>query len=117
MKFQIVFLFLILNVSLIFCQDIETGLVAYYPFDGHAMDQSGNNLNGTINGAIPVSDRFGVPNAAMSFDGLDDYIEVADNDLLDFGTGPIAVSLWMRSSLPNGGPQMLFQKGDSIPKK
>lgn len=98
-----------------FSQDIESGLVAYYPLDGDATDQSGNNLDGTIFGAVSTSDRFGLPNTALNFDGEDDYILVEDDDLLDFGTGTFAVSLWVKASNPNGGSQMLLQKGDSGP--
>ncbi len=54
-----------------------TGLVAYYPFDGDALDQSGNNYNGTIHGATWATDRFGVLNKALSLDGVDDYVSLS----------------------------------------
>lgn len=47
----------------------STGLVAYYPFNGNANDESGNNLNLTNNGATLTTDRFGNPNKAYYFDG------------------------------------------------
>jgi hypothetical protein len=50
------------------------GLVAYYSFDGNANDQSGNGHDGSVNGATLTTDRFGTPNSAYSFDGIDDYI-------------------------------------------
>ena len=53
---------------------ITTGLVAAYPFDGNADDWSGNGNNGVVNGATLTADRFGKPNSAYSFDGVDDYI-------------------------------------------
>lgn len=31
--------------------DIKTGLIAYYPFNGNANDESGNGNNGAVNGA------------------------------------------------------------------
>ncbi|KPA16451.1 conserved hypothetical protein, secreted [Candidatus Magnetomorum sp. HK-1] len=31
--------------------DLNDGLIAYYPFNGNANDESGNNLHCTINGA------------------------------------------------------------------
>ena len=52
------------------------GLVAYYSFDGNADDQSGNGYNGTVYGATLTADRFGAPDSAYSFDGIDDYISV-----------------------------------------
>ncbi len=62
--------------------DLSTGLVAYYPFNGNANDESGTGNNGIIHGAIPTIDRFGNPNSAYFFDGTDDYIEIADSPSL-----------------------------------
>lgn len=53
-----------------------TGLVAWWPFDGNANDESANANNGTVNGASLTIDRYGVANKAYSFDGVDDFIEV-----------------------------------------
>jgi hypothetical protein len=46
------------------------GLVAYYPFNGNAKDESGNENNGTVNGATLTKDRFGKKNSAYDFDGF-----------------------------------------------
>ena len=43
-----------------------SGLVAHYTFDGNANDISGNNNNGTVNGATLVADRFGNANSATN---------------------------------------------------
>jgi len=53
---------------------LNEGLVAYYPLDGNANDASGNNNNGHVVGATPCQDRFGKPNSAFSFNGVDNYI-------------------------------------------
>ncbi|MCH8838914.1 MAG: phosphoribosylaminoimidazolesuccinocarboxamide synthase, partial [Candidatus Marinimicrobia bacterium] len=53
------------------------GLVAYYPFNGNANDESGNGNDGTVNGATLAADRFGSANSAYSFDGVDDYIDLS----------------------------------------
>ena len=50
------------------------GLVAYFPFNGNANDESGNGNNGTVNGATLTTDRFGNASNAISFDGVNDYI-------------------------------------------
>lgn len=53
----------------------QTGdLLVYYPFNGNADDESGNGNNGAVFGAVLTEDRFGNPNSAYSFDGIDDYI-------------------------------------------
>jgi len=55
------------------------GLVGWWPFNGNANDESGNGNNGTVNGATLTTDRNGNVNAAYSFDGVNDNIDVADN--------------------------------------
>jgi hypothetical protein len=54
---------------------LVNGLVAYYPFCGNANDQSGNGLNGIVNGATLTTDRFGNSNSAYNFDGVNDFIQ------------------------------------------
>ncbi|MFH1885047.1 MAG: LamG domain-containing protein [Planctomycetota bacterium] len=55
--------------------DLSNGLIAYYPFSGNANDGSGYGNNGTEYGATLAIDRFGNPDSAYSFDGVDDYID------------------------------------------
>jgi hypothetical protein len=43
------------------------GLVAWYPFNGNANDESGNGYHGTVNGATLTNDRFGNANQSYSF--------------------------------------------------
>ena len=50
------------------------GLVAYYPFNGNANDESGNGYDGTVYGATLTSDRFGESDRAYNFTGNSDYI-------------------------------------------
>ena len=54
----------------------DIGLVAYYPFNGNANDESGNDHNGTVQGATLSTDRHGVNSRAYDFDGTDDQITV-----------------------------------------
>ncbi|MBF0368929.1 MAG: hypothetical protein HQL52_05655 [Magnetococcales bacterium] len=49
--------------------DLNDGLVAYYPFNGDATDESGNGYDGTVSGASLTTDRLGVADSAYSFDG------------------------------------------------
>ena len=50
------------------------GLVGWWGFNGNANDASGNNNNGTNNGATLTPDRFGNVNSAYSFNGVSNYI-------------------------------------------
>jgi len=68
------------------------GLVAYYPFNSNSLDESGNNNNGTVNGATLTSDRFGKPNSAYKFDGVNDYISIKNSDSLN--PANITISAW-----------------------
>jgi gliding motility-associated-like protein len=67
--------------------NLQTGLVGYWPFCGNANDVSGNGNNGTVNGASLTADRFGNANSAYSFDGVNDWINVANPSVLNFPTG------------------------------
>jgi hypothetical protein len=71
------------------------GLVAYYPFNGNANDQSNNDNDGTVNGATLTADRCGVPDSAYSFDGVDDYIGLGNDASLQ-QTGSITLSAWVK---------------------
>ena len=51
--------------------DLTDGLVAYYPFNGDANDESGNGNHGTEHGG--PSYVGGVCGEAISLDGIDDY--------------------------------------------
>jgi hypothetical protein len=88
---------------------LVNGLVAYYPFCGNANDQSGNGLNGLVNGATLTSDRFGNTNSAFNFNGTSNFIKVLDNDLLDL-TQNLTLSAWIS---PNSvvNEQAVFGKG------
>ena len=70
-------------------------LVAFYPFNGNANDESGNGNNGTVYQASLVSDRFNNPNRAYKFDGVNDYIQISNSTILNFSNS-ITVSFWIK---------------------
>lgn len=80
--------------------DLEAGLIAYYPFDGNANDESGNSLNGTIEGAQLTTDRHDTVNSAFLFSNDLDVITVNDNDLLDI-TSELTISAWIKLTSGN----------------
>lgn len=71
------------------------GLLGWWPFSNSAADMGGNSHNGTVNGALLTTDRFGNANAAYSFDGVDDFIQTEQitDDLTEF-----TISLWFQSA-------------------
>lgn len=66
-------------------------LVADYPFNDDATDNSGNGYDATVYGATLTTDRFGNPNAAYEFDGVNDYIHTYST----FDFQERTVSAWM----------------------
>ncbi len=88
--------------------NITEGLVAYYPFNGNANDESGNGNNGTVYGATLTMDRFGNANNAYIFDGINDYILVPDNNSLDLSIG-LTITAWIYSS-DTSGPRVIISK-------
>lgn len=79
--------------------DLGQGLVAYYPFNGNAKDESGYVHHGSVYGAILTIDRDGNTNSAYKFDG-NDYI-ISDNKDVSFKKNQnFTVSIWVK--IPNG---------------
>ncbi|MBY0426394.1 MAG: LamG domain-containing protein, partial [Cytophagales bacterium] len=96
--------------------NLSNGLIAMYPFNGNANDESGNNLNGTITGIVPfVNDRMGNPNKAIQLNGNpSNFVSIAHNDLFNFtSTTNFSISLWMYSN-PNPNHFMLISKGRDV---
>ena len=81
--------------------DIKTGLKGYYPLDGNAKDRSGNNNNGVLYSAVQASGKFGNPNRAYSFDGVNQKVSIPNSIDLQI-PGDFTLSLWINvSQLPN----------------
>jgi len=72
----------------------NNGLIAEYLLNGNANDTSGGGHHGTVHGATPSTDRFGKPNSAFHFDGVDDYIEVSPPPAINVDA--FSVSVWVR---------------------
>ncbi|MBI5153458.1 MAG: laminin G domain-containing protein, partial [Parcubacteria group bacterium] len=75
------------------------GLIGSWNFDEGAgdmvNDSSGNNNQGVLVGNPTwVSGRFG---KALSFDGIDDYVEMGDKQILNI-TKEISLSLWLKAN-------------------
>ena len=92
LSISIVLFFISFGVS----QDLPSyipkdGLVAYYPFNGNANDESGNGNHGTINGATLTTDRYNNADSAYAFDGFDDFIEAQIDQSSSF-----TVATWVK---------------------
>ncbi len=90
------------------------GLVAYYPFNGNANDESGNNNNGTVYGATLATDRKGNVNRAYSFDG-NSYIKIPYSTSMDLKES-ISIACWVKFNIP-ANYQHIVWHGDTQPGK
>jgi triacylglycerol esterase/lipase EstA (alpha/beta hydrolase family) len=91
----------------------RNGLVAYYPFNGNANDESGNENNGAVSGATLTTDRFGNDDSAFEFDGSDDYIEISHDPVLNISDS-IAISIWIKyDNSPASSYEDIVMKGNS----
>jgi hypothetical protein len=69
------------------------GLVAYYPFNGDARDESRNGNDGTVEGATLAEDRFGRSGNAYGFGGTS-RIDIGESSKLLFNL-PATISSWV----------------------
>jgi hypothetical protein len=102
MKNIIKFLALITTVILIHSCKKENnpvlptqGLVAYYPFNGNANDESSNNNDGTVYSATLTTDRKGNSNKAYYFNG-NSRIEVLDNPIISLSPEQFTITTWVK---------------------
>lgn len=69
--------------------------VAYYKFDGDAIDATGNGYDGTVNGATLVMGKI---NQCYQYDGTDDYISLPENYNIFGGGENFSISIWFNTN-------------------
>jgi hypothetical protein len=85
--------------------NLKNGLVACYPFNANAKDESGNNNNGTVNGATLTTDRFGKANSAYNFNGS----SLISVNPAQFKNQSYSYATWVKlDNLPSGGDNQCF---------
>jgi uncharacterized protein (TIGR02145 family) len=91
------------------------GLVAWYPFNGNANDESGNGKDGTSFGATLTADRFGLNNAAYYFNGSHPtYIDLPELDEnLGVQGSKYTASLWFKNTLGPSAENILIHASSS----
>jgi hypothetical protein len=76
----------------------QDGLVAWWPFNGNAEDESSYSNNGVVTGARLTTDRFGSSNKAYDFNGTSDFIEVPSSNELQVTTS-YTISVWFKADV------------------
>lgn len=121
-------LFFILIALLPFCISVaqipSNGLLAYYPFCGNAYDLSGHGHNLTVVNATLTTDRFGNPNNAYLFGGINCYLY--NDTVFNLASGS-SISAWiLPTSVQDGqavyngnsnsnGVGLVYDAGAAIP--
>ncbi|MDB2672877.1 BspA family leucine-rich repeat surface protein, partial [Flavobacteriaceae bacterium] len=87
------------------------GLVAWYPFNGNANDESGNDINLAVNGPNLSSDRNGENNSAYIFNGVQEAAQyLILSDINPIKNNEFSYSLWFNTNefypnQPGSGPR------------
>ena len=77
----------------------KNGLVGWWPFNGNANDESGNNNHGIVTGATLTLDRNGKANSAYSFDGVKSS-NISFNNLIV--KNEFTISIWAKATRTSG---------------
>lgn len=94
--------------------NIDSGLVAYYPFNGNDSDMSNYGNHPIYNSATLTADRYGNPNSAYAFNGTSSYMQIANNPSINFNN-QMSLCTWVKVSGFYYGKCLgnsIMQKGD-----
>jgi hypothetical protein len=114
MSYLLTFLVFMFGMSTtVFSQELSDGLLGYWPLDeGEStttVDLTGNGNDGTIYGdAVWVEE--GIFGTALLFDGIDDYVDLGNDEMLELGIEDFTISSWIRTSMTDG-ERTIFGKG------
>jgi hypothetical protein len=88
---------------------LPDGFVAFFPFAGNAADASGNSNDGTVFGATPAEDRFGVANTAYYFDGSTSHISVTNSGNMS-PVSAVSVTAWVKTDAVVGTRMAIYDR-------
>jgi gliding motility-associated-like protein len=95
------FILFLIDYNQSFAQvNLNSGLVAYFPFSGNANDASGNNIHGTGTNVVLTADQSGKANSAYLFNGTTSYIELPYSNLYNFPpSGAFSIAAWVQPDI------------------
>ena len=97
-------------------QNLDEGLVAYYPFNGNANDESGNGHDGQISGADLTADRFGEKKSAYQFSNNGDLIVLKNTkNKFNFKKSSFTLSAWAKFSGQQNGNYIVAKYKSGAP--
>jgi len=80
--------------------DLDYGLLAYYPLNGNANDESGNENHGVELGNLKYVD--GISGQAAIFDGINDCISILDSSSIQLGSDSFSFTMWLKADKFSG---------------
>ena len=87
---------------------VACDLLAYFPFDGNANDESGYGHDGVVNGATLTADRDGNANAAYAFAGTATIQASVPAGFLPNNDEPRTLTAWLMPSESNSAWDVVF---------
>ncbi|MCF8373074.1 MAG: T9SS type A sorting domain-containing protein [Bacteroidales bacterium] len=88
--------------------NLDSGLVAYYPLEGSAVDYSSYAILGVVHGATLDIGKNGYSNSAYNFNGINQYIDCDTNQRGI--TEKVTASVWIRKTTMNNSGQVVVTK-------
>ncbi len=95
MKTIVLTLLSVVSVITLHAQNLTDDLILYYPFNGDALDYSGNGYHGIWNGPTPTTDHLGNPTGAYFFDGVNDVVNFPNIPQVK-PQFPITIAFWVK---------------------
>ncbi|MEX1275236.1 MAG: LamG-like jellyroll fold domain-containing protein [Bacteroidota bacterium] len=102
--------------GLIGCVDPPSGMVAWWPLDETSITKEGsisndlagfNNVGTRVGGPVPAA---GKVLGGLQFDGVNDYVEVADHPELNFGRGDFSFDAWIQTTDSIGAKDLVDKR-------
>jgi hypothetical protein len=94
-KITIVILLAIIGLSSFAQVKLDSGLVAYYPFNGNANDASGNCHNGTASNVV-FDSLYGIKGEGIYANGINSIINFSEKILPQ--SGDLSISVWTKTN-------------------
>jgi hypothetical protein len=92
---------------------LNNGLVAYYPFNGNATDESGIGQHGIVSGATLTNNRLGSANSAFYFDGVTNVVS-AQSITIPTGNASRTLSAWVKFPTLKAGSNQIVGWGNFV---
>jgi hypothetical protein len=90
-----------------FSQNLDSGLILFYPFNGNFHDTSVNQLHGITNATL-TEDPFGRENSAIHFNGNDQYLDFPPVNPILKPNLPVSFAFWIRFELESPFVSLIF---------